>query len=196
MTTLTVPLPLDVTPTGIPAGLPDLADVDLALLMRHLDAVSGAVGWAMGDVLIEALARLRSGDGSGIPAEAWPSHQAGASRAVQVALIFPPETRRQTLTWAHHDLVAHRDDRDRMLDTAEAEAMSVAALRAYCRQVDEDRRPQLDGMPPKPWRPPARVAADLAALWQADPAAVVVLRSSGEWELAGGAVVDATGREA
>lgn len=182
MTALQLAIPgVEVTPHGITGDLAAIDDASLGDLMARLSAASDMIGWALGDAVVEAMERLRSGDGSGIPAESWPSHQAGAARAVTVSLTYPPDERRQALTWAHHELVAHRDDRGRWLDVAEREHLSVRALRALIRQDDEDRRPQLDGMPPKPWRIPAKVAADLAVFWQDTPDAAVVLRRDGSW---------------
>jgi len=136
---------VDVTPTSL-LGLENLDAEAMTNLIANLDARHSSMNWWIGDLTLEHLIRSRSGDRSlaGVP---MLSDQPANARATKVALAFPPERRRASLSWTHHLHVHHLDDAnaDRLLAIAEDEGMSAHALAALVRQERDDLAPPLDG---------------------------------------------------
>lgn len=165
--------------TGIYGDLTVLEAGDLARVLSHIGGLWSATEWVLGDLVVELLRRAR--DGEPLPEEVWADlHQATAARAAKVALAFPRARRRPALTWSHHELVAAMPERhqDRLLDVAEAEVLSVRALRAVIVQEAEDARPQLGGMPPAKWQPPVRLAKRVGQVVAEHPEAAAEIEAA------------------
>lgn len=159
----------------VPFLADDLASLPVPALVDALVSAAkwwDATEWALGDLVVEAMRRAR--DGHPLPEEVWHRlHQASAARAATVAVAFPRARRRPLLTWGHHEQVAKLTEahQDRLLDLAEAEGLTVRALRAVMRQEAEDLRPELGGMPVRGWKPAPALARRVGELLAAHPEA-------------------------
>lgn len=174
---LTIP-GVDLSPTGV-TGLEHLDAGGAERLVRAVDVGTSAMHWVTGDVAIELMLRARLGDRS-LDAVEMPQNQALTARCVRIALRFPHARRRSALTWSHHELVAGRPEhhQDRLLDLAEAEGLTVRALRALMAQEAQDARPELDGMPVRRWKPPPRLAQRVGEVIAAHPNARVEIEAA------------------
>lgn len=188
---MTAQLALDlpaVQPHGIdPDWLTTTNHHDLAQALGALSQVRGVLEWATGDALVEAMRRIGTGDAPAFLVDALDGCQAAHARAVTVAVAYGPHERRGGLSWAHHEAVAARPDRDHLLDLAEADGLSVTGLREVLRRLraQEDRDRQLGGGHGLPQRPPGwwkpQLGSKLAVFWADNPDAAVVLRPDGTW---------------
>lgn len=162
---------VDVTDIGVTGALDVIGDDTLAAALQAASALHGVTQWVVGDLTVEAMRRVRDGAAPG-PEWDW-IHQASTSKAATVALAFPAARRRASLLWAHHELV-HRmgdDTQDRWLDEACRGDWSVRALKRAIDAEAAEARPELAGMPCRPWRPRRALGARVAAVVAAHPEA-------------------------
>jgi len=164
---------LGVTRLGISGDLTTLDTDQLLVVVEDVLVWWGASTWALGDLVAEVLRRVL--DGERVSESVWANvHQASNTRQVAVVAAFPLARRRAALSWSHHELVAGMDERnqDRLLDAAEAEGLSVRALRSLIQQEADDMAPRLEGMPVVTrWKPAPRLAVRVGALLAAHPEA-------------------------
>lgn len=185
---LTLAIPgITITETG--AGT-DLATPQQILAgLKHCRSVGAAWRWIVGDLVLA----LVDGDPKRLH-EAWTQvdsldidSRPSLVRSVALAYVIPPEMRRPSLSWGHHEAVACEqltaDDRIRWLDLAEAEGLTVAALSDAIAEEIHGPAPDDDAAPTLLPRVKRTVVAEIEDLWARDPDAAVVLRADGTWRV-------------
>jgi hypothetical protein len=113
----------------------DLGIRDWADQGRRLGVVGRAAGWWIGDWLRYGNARF--GERYARAARITGYDVQTLMNMVYVASHIPPEERREGLSWSHHAEVApmEREERERWLDFAETERLSVRCLRDEIRRA-------------------------------------------------------------
>ena len=174
---------LELSATGAalvgPLDRPAVLAAVTALLGRE-----SATRWQVGDLMVALIA-----DDDGDPARTFRQmagagyEQAWLTNSIAVAVAVTPDRRRPTLSWGHHELVAHLDpdDQGRLLGLAVAANWTKTQL---ARQLDDEARAgqeQLDtgdtGHREPPRWPAIRTAVSEA--WKHDPTKVLVLYPDG-----------------
>lgn len=177
---------LELTPTGATTS-DELTPDALTHTLTSLRRTEAAWSWIVGDLILAAVHHFGPTRGLTLIAEADLS-QAHIARCVAVAERIPHGSRRPTLSWSHHELVAGIDphNQTRLLDLAETETLSVRQLRAVIDQERADLTPELDLV--QPARLPTPPVSQLRAiLEEQDDAWVLWQPSSGtmrKWEAA------------
>jgi hypothetical protein len=128
--------------TWVPEG--DLALAQWLEYGRRLGQLGRGVAWWIGDWL--RYGNLRYGEKYSRAARATGYDAQSLMNMAYVASRFPPERRRDQLSWSHHAEVAALmpAEQDRWLDLAEAERLSVHSLRL---EVRTSRRVERHGLP-------------------------------------------------
>ncbi len=128
-----------VTPVAwAPAG--ELRLADWLAHGRRLGALGRGVAWWLGDWL--RYGNLRYGERYARAAQVTGYDRQSLMNMVYVASRFEPARRRPGLSWSHHAEVAALEgvERDRWLDLAEAQCMSVRSLRIELQALRRRRR--------------------------------------------------------
>lgn len=169
---------LEFTATGVRRTGPDVRLSEVIDVLSRMPRVEAALHWTVGDLILVHAAETSLPETLQALGEVSPLAQATLAKVVVVCRRIPFEQRRPALSWSHHEQVAHLgpDDRFRLLDVAEAERLSLRALRAVMRQEWEDRHPEpLPAMERLPRPPEGALRAILA---EHGPAASVVWQPS------------------